>query len=186
MRLGYYLSDDIDDVTAIDFLNFLNAAYKIPEGKPDIIDVYLSSNGGSAYSYSVIKNAMETSEIPIQLIGVGGMHSAAFLLLYFTDNVFKSMNRYSHSVLHTLTISHDDRALRNPTSYETINKEELNRLNDELVVEIKKNKILSPADLKLYLSGRDVTLSYDKLYKVMLKCPYGKFLKEEEILNFEK
>lgn len=184
MRLSYFIGGDIDEKSTQDFLFFLNECHK-NANDATIIDVYLRSPGGDLNSYVAMKHAMENSEIPIHLKGTGLMASAAFLLFYFTDNIFKSMEYTSFGLVHLITTVYDDRELRKRKSYDSVLKHHLDIMNSKVVADLKKHKVLSSSQMKEVVNGDDVMLLFDDMYKLMQKCPFGTFLKDGETVYLE-
>lgn len=186
MKHSYFFGGSIDANSVQDFMFFLNDCYKNPAGPPAIIDLYLRSDGGDLEAYYALKEAIETSAIPIHIKGVGIMASAAFMLFYFTENAIKSMSLPAYGLVHLITASHDDRGMRKEGSYDKVSKVHIDIMNEYFIEMYKKNKVLTPAQLKKVVSGEDITIAYGDLYKIMLKCPFGTFLKEGETIILEE
>lgn len=182
MRTSFIIGRDISMEVAQDLSAFLNESHKT-EFRPDILDLYLRSVGGDLEAYETIKNMLERSEIPVHLHVTGGCHSAAFMLLYFTDNVYKSISKYSNAVVHTITTILEHRELLKARSYETVMAPEIAAWNNSMAESFKKHKALTPTEIKEFLLGEDIVLTYPRLYKAMLKCPHGNFLEEGEVLK---
>lgn len=179
MRASYFIGGEITTSTAVDFSIFLNDLLKA-EAIPALVDVYLRSPGGDLGSYEVLRNMFERSPIRIHLHCVGEAYSAGFMLMYFTDNVYKSIGIYSSALLHTITTSVDVRELLNPKSYDTWTYENLKPWNKNLAKIFKDEKVLKGKQLKQFESGEDVLLGYDEFYRVMKNCPRGTFIEKGE------
>lgn len=186
MKQSYYFGDEITTNSVQDFLMFMNKCNDSPVGPPSIIDLYLDSPGGSMNGYSALKEAIESSEIPIHIKGVGMLASCAFMLFYFTESCIKSLSHSAYGLIHLATMAHDDREARKPHSYTQVMKEHIDMMNEEYFQMYKKHKVITSTQLKEILKGEDVTIHYLDLYKTMLKCPFGTFLKEGETVILEK
>lgn len=184
MRLSYFIGTEIDEKSTQDFLFFLNDCNKSANDKA-IIDVYLRSPGGDLESYIAMKEAIEVSEIPVHIKATGLVASAAFFLLYFTENAIKSIAPTGEGLVHLITTSLDDRDLRKSKSFSSSSKQHLDILNNKLIADFKKYKVLTAHQIKEIVRGDDVILSYDEMYKIMLKCPFGTFLRDGETIFLE-
>lgn len=179
MRASYFIGGEITTSTAVDFSIFLNDLLK-NESVPALIDVYLRSPGGDLGSYEVLRNIFERSPIRIHLHCVGEAYSAGFMLMYFTENVYKSIGMYSSALLHTITTTVDLRELLNPNSFDTWTRKTLKPWNENLAKMFKEEKVLKGKQLKQFESGEDVLLDYNEFYKVMKNCPRGTFVEAGE------
>lgn len=182
MKMSYFFGTEIDTAATQDFMNFLNESNKM---NAQLIDVYLRSQGGDLEAYMAIKEAMEASEIPIHLKGTGMMASAGFMMMYFTDNVIKSLTHSAFGLVHLITTSHDDRDLRKPHSFTQVTKNHIDTMNAEIIELYKKHKVITNSQIKAIQKGEDVTLTYSEMYKIMGKCPFGTFLKDGEQIIFD-
>lgn len=184
MRLYYYFGAEIDEKSTQDFMFFLNECNISVKDKA-LITVYLNSPGGENAAYVAIKEAMESSEIPIHLVGTGLIASCAFMLFYFTNNVIKSLSSTSLGLVHLTTVETDDRESRNPKSVGSVIKHHIDIINEQALIDYKKYKVLTSVQLKEIQRGGDVTLLYEDMYKIMQKCPFGTFLKEGETIYLD-
>ncbi len=75
-----------------------------------------------------------------------------------------------------MSAAFEDRDERRSDRFLKVMKHTLDKCNDDFLLLLKTNKIVSLADYKRIEKGEDVTLDYEQLHKIMLHCPYGKFI----------
>jgi ATP-dependent protease ClpP protease subunit len=184
MRLSYFYHGEMTHEETQQALYFLNDCNKSNDGET-ILDFYIDSPGGSYSCYVVLKDAFENSDMTIRLIGAGDMSSAAFMLFYFCENVAKTLSNNVIGLVHTISTGLEDREMKKSKSHTSYVKKHVDELNAKFIEDVKKNKILSTAQIKALEAGEDVMLLREDLYKIMLKCPYGTFLKDGEYMTIE-
>ena len=184
MRLSYFFGGEFSQETAQDFAHFLNSTNNYPE-PVDIIDFYIRSIGGDLECYMAIKDMIENSEVPIHIRVCGQASSAAFMLLYFTDNCLKSLAPSAYSIVHFATMIQESRDLLDNKGLSKKLIDFVNAENENLLKQYKKLKVLTTSQLNTLSKGGDVILLYEDLAKIMSKCPYGEFIKEGEKIIIE-
>ncbi len=160
-------------------LNFFNDCQRNNKGD-FLIDFYIMTPGGNIDAYFVLRDYMEKAEFSINLIATDYIASAGFMLFYNTDNVFKTIIPHTAALIHLISISLEDRDLRNKDSIAPVEKSIVDDMNSEVLEELKLNKNLSRPNYQKIKEGNDVLLKYVDFYQLMLKCPYGTLVKAGE------
>lgn len=174
IRLSYYYDSDMSPEPVKDIVEFFNTYASM--GDLIEIDVYLNTPGGTQPEYNVLKNLFERSSFKITLINAYEVSSYGFILFYTCRNVKKILCPHSTCTLHTISASFEDREVRKNDSHIRNRHNILDKCNEDFLLLIKSNKIVSTTDYNKIVKGEDVTILYDQLHKVMLRCSFGIYI----------
>lgn len=101
----HFLSGEIDEDNSLDCIKWI--VYENLESRQDkLLTLYLNSTGGDLYSAFALIDVMKNSKYPIQVIGIGSVMSAAFLIFaagtkgyrYAAKNTSFMCHQYSDNI----------------------------------------------------------------------------------------
>lgn len=175
IKMSYYYDSEMSPDPVKELMDFFNSYATM--GDLVQLDIYLNTPGGTQPEYNVLKGLFERSSFDITLINAYEVSSYGFILFYLCDNVKKILSPHSTATLHTISAPFEDRDMRRNDVHVRNKHNVLDKCNEEFLSLVKTNKILSPSEYKRIEKGEDITLTYEQLYKAMLHCKHGQFIK---------
>ena len=154
----HFLYGEIDEDNTLECIKWIT--YENLETKQDkLLTLYINSTGGDLYSAFALIDIIQSSKYPIQIIGVGSVMSAAFLIFASGTRGYRFAAKHTSFMCHQFSSGteakyHDIKAEMKEN--ESLNAKMVNILRDatDLPVSKVKSKLLPASDV--YLTSEEV------------------------------
>ena len=181
-------NDCFEDETITRLINDIESVRQV--GGYSEIDLYFTSDGGSADSLFVLADYLNNSQgITINFIVTGIVASAGFYILLLIENndVNIIFNKHCSGLIHLgdSYMSYRGQLTTEESRYnwDKFRAESLKKLNEYFKNEILPNLNLSKKDLKHIEAGKDLMLHADELEKIVNEYHERKYFNSDEVVE---
>lgn len=133
-----------------------------------IVDVYISSNGGSAFEVDKIIHLLESNFETINIYGTGMLMSGAFKLFFKTKANERKLIGRATGMCHKATWEHLSSLGGDDDAFYEAKKAHLAQLNSDMEIWCREDLKLNKDELDtMFVKGKDQFFSHDRLLEIM-------------------